>query len=107
MGNTNKLYVRLHIFFVHLFLQRFSQHVSVVYDHRRVVFTCTLTSVFLLFLHTLDYVYDKINWTIKTAKIIKIIENIFVYYYCTSETLAQLYPSTHSYTLVISHVGKY
>jgi hypothetical protein len=45
------------IFFVYLFIQRFSQHVSVVYDHHHVVFTCTLTPVFLLFLPTLVNVY--------------------------------------------------
>jgi hypothetical protein len=55
--NKNGLYVRLHNFLVYLFIQRLSQHVSVVYDHHQVVFTCTLTSVFLLFLPTLASVY--------------------------------------------------
>jgi hypothetical protein len=55
--NTNRLYVRLHNLFVYLFIQRFSRHVSVVYDHNQVVFTCTLTPVFLLFLPTLADVY--------------------------------------------------
>jgi hypothetical protein len=34
-----RLYVRLHNFLVYLFIQRFSQHVSVVYDHHQAVFT--------------------------------------------------------------------
>jgi hypothetical protein len=52
----NRLHVRLHNFFVYLFLQRFS-HVSVVYDHHQAALTCTLTSGFLLFLPTLANVY--------------------------------------------------
>jgi hypothetical protein len=46
--NTNRLYVRLHNFLVCLFIQRFSQHVSVVCDHHQAVFIWTLTPVFLL-----------------------------------------------------------
>jgi hypothetical protein len=55
--NTNRLYVHLHNFLLYLFIQRFSQHFSVVYDHHQAAFTCTLTSVFLLFLPTLTDVY--------------------------------------------------
>jgi hypothetical protein len=45
------LYVRLHNLFVYLFIYVLLKHVSVVYDHLQAVFTCTLTTVFLLFLH--------------------------------------------------------
>jgi hypothetical protein len=46
-------------FLVYLFIQRFSQHVSVVYDHHQAALTCThiLTPIFLLFLPILANVY--------------------------------------------------
>jgi hypothetical protein len=48
--SPDRLYVRLHNFFVYFFIRRFSQHVSVVYDHHQVVFTSILTPVLLLLL---------------------------------------------------------
>jgi hypothetical protein len=44
--NPNGLYVLRYNFLAYLFIQRFSQHVSVVYDHHQAVYTCTLTPVF-------------------------------------------------------------
>jgi hypothetical protein len=55
--NTNRLYVRLHNFFVYLFINVFSQHVSVIYDHHQAVFTCTLTPVFY---------YSSLHWLMFT-----------------------------------------
>jgi hypothetical protein len=57
ISGSDRLYVRLHNFLVYLFIQRFSQHVSVVYDHHEAIFTRTLTPVFVLFLPTLANVY--------------------------------------------------
>jgi hypothetical protein len=97
---TNSFYVRLHNFYVYVFLQ----HVSVVYDHHQVAFTCTLTPVFLLFLPTLANVYiwrydvvalyDKINWNIKTykLKLLKLLKLLFLH--------------VHFYTRVITHVER-
>jgi hypothetical protein len=45
------------IVLVYLFIQRFSQHVSVIYDHYQAALICTLTPVFLRFLPTLASVY--------------------------------------------------
>jgi hypothetical protein len=53
IGCTSVFTISLYISLLNVF----SQHVSVVYDHHKVLLTCTLTPVFLLFLPTLANVY--------------------------------------------------
>jgi hypothetical protein len=98
------------IFLVYLFIQRFLQHVSIVYDHHQAVFTYTLTPVFsivppytgqCLHLEVRCYCpFDKINWNtkiyklklLKLLKLLKIIKKMFVYYYCLLELLLSFSP---------------
>jgi hypothetical protein len=119
--DRNRLHVRLHKIFVHLFIQRFyTTRFDCIWPSSG-CFTCILTSVFLLFLPTLVNVYiwrydviapyDKINYIIKTyklrlLKLLKLLKRVLYITIAFQNSCLVVFLHVHSYIRVITHVER-